>query len=158
MQWQDNWLKRVMCIVLGLFCWSSSLVENQSTTQCLAANKVSSLGYSPPNHAVGVRSAVLCMSFLWKSSKNHLFPRLCDRFVLHMLTFNPPRTFPGRLLSRLMLITLWSECQIQATPRLSEDKVKQCVDPKLKSEYPAKAVAKVRLIKSISVQTDDNSW
>lgn len=32
---------------------------------------------------------------------------------------------------------------IQATPRLSEDKVKQCVDPKLKGEYPAKAVAKV---------------
>eukprot|EP00246_Nothoceros_aenigmaticus_P014676 TRINITY_DN5753_c0_g1_i1.p1 TRINITY_DN5753_c0_g1~~TRINITY_DN5753_c0_g1_i1.p1 ORF type:complete len:324 (-),score=58.52 TRINITY_DN5753_c0_g1_i1:959-1930(-) len=30
-----------------------------------------------------------------------------------------------------------------ATPRLSEDKVKQCVDPKLKAEYPAKAVAKV---------------
>jgi serine/threonine protein kinase len=32
---------------------------------------------------------------------------------------------------------------VQATPRLSEDKVKQCVDPKLKSEYPPKAVAKV---------------
>ncbi|ANM63659.1 Protein kinase superfamily protein [Arabidopsis thaliana] len=30
-----------------------------------------------------------------------------------------------------------------ATPRLSEDKVKQCVDPKLKGEYPPKAVAKV---------------
>ena len=30
----------------------------------------------------------------------------------------------------------------QATHRLSEDKVKQCVDPKLK-EYPAKGVAKV---------------
>ncbi|CAN1253327.1 PTI1-like tyrosine-protein kinase 3 [Linum perenne] len=31
-----------------------------------------------------------------------------------------------------------------ATPRLSEDKVKQCVDPKLKGEYPPKGVAKVR--------------
>ncbi|KAK4754468.1 hypothetical protein SAY87_002572 [Trapa incisa] len=30
-----------------------------------------------------------------------------------------------------------------ATPRLSEDKVKQCVDPRLKGEYPPKAVAKV---------------
>ncbi|KAF8402263.1 hypothetical protein HHK36_013215 [Tetracentron sinense] len=30
----------------------------------------------------------------------------------------------------------------QATPRLSEDKVKQCVDPKLKGEYPPKGVAK----------------
>lgn len=32
---------------------------------------------------------------------------------------------------------------LKATPRLSEDKVKQCVDPKLKSDYPPKAVAKV---------------
>lgn len=31
----------------------------------------------------------------------------------------------------------------QATPRLSEDKVKQCVDPRLKGEYPPKGVAKV---------------
>ena len=33
---------------------------------------------------------------------------------------------------------------VQATPRLSEDKVKQCLDPKLKDDYPPKAVAKVR--------------
>lgn len=32
----------------------------------------------------------------------------------------------------------------QATPRLSEDKVKQCVDPKLNNECPPKAIAKVR--------------
>lgn len=32
---------------------------------------------------------------------------------------------------------------MQATPRLSEDKVKQCVDPKLDNEYPPKGVAKV---------------
>lgn len=32
---------------------------------------------------------------------------------------------------------------VQATPRLSEDKVKQCVDPKLNNEYPPKAIAKV---------------
>ncbi|KAL4350143.1 hypothetical protein AHAS_Ahas10G0112500 [Arachis hypogaea] len=29
-----------------------------------------------------------------------------------------------------------------ATPRLSEDKIKQCVDPKLGVEYPPKAIAK----------------
>ncbi|KAI0522475.1 hypothetical protein KFK09_004854 [Dendrobium nobile] len=29
-----------------------------------------------------------------------------------------------------------------ATPRLSEDKVKQCVDPRLKDDYPSKGVAK----------------
>ncbi|KAH7677336.1 Non-specific serine/threonine protein kinase protein [Dioscorea alata] len=28
-----------------------------------------------------------------------------------------------------------------ATPRLSEDNIKQCVDPKLNNEYPPKAVA-----------------
>ncbi|PWA44210.1 putative protein kinase [Artemisia annua] len=32
-----------------------------------------------------------------------------------------------------------------ATPRLSEDKVKQCVDPKLNNDYPPKAVAKIGL-------------
>ena len=31
----------------------------------------------------------------------------------------------------------------QATPKLSEDKVKQCVDTRLGGEYPPKAVAKV---------------
>ncbi|QHN95431.1 PTI1-like tyrosine-protein kinase [Arachis hypogaea] len=31
----------------------------------------------------------------------------------------------------------------KATPRLSEDKVKQCVDPKLGAEYPPKAIAKL---------------
>jgi hypothetical protein len=34
-------------------------------------------------------------------------------------------------------------CHVQATPRLSEDKVRQCVDPKLDDNYPPKAVAKV---------------
>jgi hypothetical protein len=34
----------------------------------------------------------------------------------------------------------------QATPRLSEDKVKQCVDPRMKGEYPPKGVAKVSLL------------
>lgn len=44
-----------------------------------------------------------------------------------------------------LLLILFSDVQIleQATPRLSEDKVKQCVDPKLNDEYPPKAVAKV---------------
>lgn len=39
-----------------------------------------------------------------------------------------------------------------ATPRLSEDKVKQCVDPKLKSDYPPKAVAKVAAVAALCVQ------
>lgn len=39
-----------------------------------------------------------------------------------------------------------------ATPRLSEDKVKQCVDPKLRSEYPPKAVAKMAAVAALCVQ------
>lgn len=39
-----------------------------------------------------------------------------------------------------------------ATPRLSEDKVKQCVDPKLKTDYPVKAVAKMAAVAALCVQ------
>uniref|UniRef100_A0A0D9VYA7 Protein kinase domain-containing protein n=1 Tax=Leersia perrieri TaxID=77586 RepID=A0A0D9VYA7_9ORYZ len=39
-----------------------------------------------------------------------------------------------------------------ATPRLSEDKVKQCVDPKLNDEYPPKAVAKLAAVAALCVQ------
>lgn len=41
-------------------------------------------------------------------------------------------------------------CLFKATPRLSEDKVKQCVDPRLKGEYPPKGVAKVLLFLLLS--------
>ncbi|GMI70455.1 MAZZA [Hibiscus trionum] len=39
-----------------------------------------------------------------------------------------------------------------ATPRLSEDKVTQCVDPKLKGEYPRKGVAKLAAVAALCVQ------
>ncbi|GAB2282101.1 cleavage polyadenylation factor subunit pti1 [Dionaea muscipula] len=39
-----------------------------------------------------------------------------------------------------------------ATPRLSEDKVRQCVDPRLNSEYPPKAVAKMAAVAALCVQ------
>ncbi|KAL6843648.1 hypothetical protein ACP4OV_026710 [Aristida adscensionis] len=39
-----------------------------------------------------------------------------------------------------------------ATPRLSEDKVKQCVDPKLNDNYPPKAVAKLAAVAALCVQ------
>ncbi|XP_077250653.1 PTI1-like tyrosine-protein kinase 3 [Tasmannia lanceolata] len=39
-----------------------------------------------------------------------------------------------------------------ATPRLTEDKVKQCVDPKLKGEYPPKGVAKLAAVAALCVQ------
>ena len=40
---------------------------------------------------------------------------------------------------------LWT----QATPRLTEDTVKQCIDPRLKGECPPKGVAKVCLSSSL---------
>ncbi|CAL4949965.1 unnamed protein product [Urochloa decumbens] len=39
-----------------------------------------------------------------------------------------------------------------ATPRLSEDKVRQCVDPRLDGEYPPKAVAKMAAVAALCVQ------
>ncbi|CAM8944071.1 unnamed protein product [Rhodiola kirilowii] len=39
-----------------------------------------------------------------------------------------------------------------ATPKLSEDKVKQCVDSRLESEYPPKAVAKLAAVAALCVQ------
>ncbi|XP_078179113.1 putative protein kinase At2g41970 [Carex rostrata] len=39
-----------------------------------------------------------------------------------------------------------------ATPRLSEDKVKQCVDPRLNNDYPPKAVAKMAAVAALCVQ------
>ncbi|XP_044975942.1 pto-interacting protein 1-like [Hordeum vulgare subsp. vulgare] len=39
-----------------------------------------------------------------------------------------------------------------ATPRLSEDKVRQCVDPKLGVDYPPKAIAKMAAVAALCVQ------
>ncbi|CAM6011874.1 unnamed protein product [Sphagnum balticum] len=39
-----------------------------------------------------------------------------------------------------------------ATPKLSEDKVKQCIDPKLRNDYPPKAVAKMAAVAALCVQ------
>ncbi|RZR91258.1 hypothetical protein BHM03_00019356 [Ensete ventricosum] len=40
----------------------------------------------------------------------------------------------------------------RATPRLSEDKVKQCIDPRLKGDYPSKGVAKLAAVSALCVQ------
>ncbi|URE37139.1 serine threonine protein kinase [Musa troglodytarum] len=45
-----------------------------------------------------------------------------------------------------------TEFLVQATPRLSEDKVKQCVDPRLKGDCPPKAVAKLAAVAALCVQ------
>ncbi|KAI3868099.1 hypothetical protein MKX03_035315 [Papaver bracteatum] len=45
---------------------------------------------------------------------------------------------------------------ISATPRLSEDKVKQCVDPKLNNDYPPKAIAKMAAVAALCVQYESD--
>ncbi|KAI3902093.1 hypothetical protein MKW92_003604 [Papaver armeniacum] len=44
----------------------------------------------------------------------------------------------------------------KATPRLSEDKVKQCVDPKLNNDYPPKAIAKMAAVAALCVQYESD--
>ncbi|KAI3505615.1 hypothetical protein L1887_27748 [Cichorium endivia] len=48
----------------------------------------------------------------------------------------------------------WSQRSLVtwATPRLSEDKVKHCVDPRLYGDYPPKAVAKMAAVAALCVQ------
>jgi pto-interacting protein 1 len=43
-----------------------------------------------------------------------------------------------------------------ATPKLSEDKVKQCVDARLLGEYPPKAVGKLAAVAALCVQYEAN--
>ncbi|KZV45615.1 putative protein kinase-like [Dorcoceras hygrometricum] len=42
-----------------------------------------------------------------------------------------------------------------ATPRLGEDKVKQCVDPKLNGDYPRKAAAKMAAVAALCLQYEE---
>ncbi|XP_019082545.1 PREDICTED: PTI1-like tyrosine-protein kinase 2 [Camelina sativa] len=64
--------------------------------------------------------------------------------LLELLTGRKPldRTMPR---GQQSLVT-W------ATPRLSQDNVMQCVDPKLKGEYPPKSVAKLATVAALCVQ------
>ncbi|XP_031265794.1 receptor-like cytoplasmic kinase 1 [Pistacia vera] len=45
----------------------------------------------------------------------------------------------------------------QATPKLSEDKVKQCVDAKLNGDYPLEAVAEVLEMVTLAENNTSNS-
>ncbi|CAL9199874.1 unnamed protein product [Musa hybrid cultivar] len=47
---------------------------------------------------------------------------------------------------------IWHGACPNATPRLSEDKVKQCIDPRLKGDYPPKGVAKLAAVAALCVQ------
>nr|XP_043631284.1 PTI1-like tyrosine-protein kinase 1 isoform X1 [Erigeron canadensis] len=64
--------------------------------------------------------------------------------LLELLTGRKP--FDHTMPRRQQSLVSW------ATPLLSEVKVKQCVDPKLKGEYPPKAVAKLAAVAALCVQ------
>ncbi|KAM0894901.1 hypothetical protein ACQ4PT_024164 [Festuca glaucescens] len=46
---------------------------------------------------------------------------------------------------------------IWATPRLTEDTVKECVDPRLKGEYPPKGVARLAAVAALCVQYESEN-
>jgi pto-interacting protein 1 len=54
-----------------------------------------------------------------------------------------PRPFRGRYCSHTSSLRKVLLLLLQATPRLTEDKVKHCVDPRLMGKYLPKGVAKV---------------
>ncbi|GFP81247.1 pto-interacting protein 1 [Phtheirospermum japonicum] len=58
----------------------------------------------------------------------------------------------ARLHSTRVLGTFGYHAPEYATPKLSEDKVKQCVDARLNGEYPPKAVAKMAAVAALCVQ------
>ncbi|KAK2969156.1 hypothetical protein RJ640_026790 [Escallonia rubra] len=64
--------------------------------------------------------------------------------LLELLTGRKP--FDHTLPHRQQSLVTW------ATPKLSEDKLKQCVDPRLNGEYPPKAVAKMAAVAALCVQ------
>ncbi|KAJ4839338.1 PTI1-like tyrosine-protein kinase 3 [Turnera subulata] len=76
--------------------------------------------------------------------------RLHSTRVLGTFGYHAPELHftPGLLFESHYVLML----PLNATPRLSEDKVKQCVDPKLKGEYPPKGVAKLAAVAALCVQ------
>ncbi|KAM7485577.1 hypothetical protein LguiA_001586 [Lonicera macranthoides] len=76
------------------------------------------------------------------SSKNDIFS-----FGMVLLELLTGRTVmdPTRPRGEQCLVT-W------ASPRLTEDKVKQCIDPRLNGEYPATQAAKVAAVAALCVQ------
>ena len=90
-------------------------------------------GRKPVDHTMpkGQQSLVTWVCLRLTNGPTQVQPN-CPHGVFNGLDISSPPSFA-------LLICFY----IQATPRLSEDKVKQCVDPKLNNDYPPKAIAKV---------------
>lgn len=81
---------------------------------------------------------------------DHTLPRGQQSLVTWVWAFPFTREFFSMFLTRVKGMKPTKQLNswllyMKATPRLSEDKVKQCVDPRLGDEYPPKAVAKVNI-------------
>ncbi|KAL0359406.1 UNVERIFIED_CONTAM: putative protein kinase [Sesamum angustifolium] len=78
--------------------------------------------------------------------------RLHSTRVLGTFGYHAPETLTGRKPVDHTMPKGQQSLVTWATPRLSEDKVKQCVDPKLNDEYPPKAIAKMAAVAALCVQ------
>ncbi|KAK4341681.1 hypothetical protein RND71_040182 [Anisodus tanguticus] len=107
-------------------------LTNQSSEHSIRVQE--SFGYNAPEYAMAGK--------ITKKSDVYSFGVI----LLELLTGRKPvdYTMPE---GQQSLVT-W------ATPLLSEDKVKECVDPKLNNEYPPKAIAKVAALVGLCIQEE----
>ncbi|KAI4302740.1 hypothetical protein MLD38_038451 [Melastoma candidum] len=110
------------------------------------------LSNQPPDMAARLHSTRVLGTFGYHAPEYAMTGRLTQKsdvysfgvVLLELLTGRKPvdHTMPR---GQQSLVT-W------ATPRLSEDKVHQCVDPRLMGEYPPKAMAKLAAVAALCVQ------
>uniref|UniRef100_A0A161ZZI5 Protein kinase domain-containing protein n=1 Tax=Daucus carota subsp. sativus TaxID=79200 RepID=A0A161ZZI5_DAUCS len=86
-----------------------------------------------------------------RSSNVLLFDDFVAKIADFSLTSQSSDT-AARLHSTRVLGTFGYHAPDHATPRLSEDKVRQCVDPKLENDFPPKAIAKMGAVAALCVQ------
>ncbi|KAI3801411.1 hypothetical protein L1987_29516 [Smallanthus sonchifolius] len=112
--------------------FSLSSMSSDNTAQLQSTRVLGTVGYHAPEYAMTGQ--------ITQKSDVYSFGVV----LLELLTGRKPvdHTLPK---GQQSLVT-W------ATPRLSEDKVKQCVDPKLNNDYPSKAVAKMAAVAALCVQ------
>ncbi|KAJ0081354.1 hypothetical protein Patl1_12116 [Pistacia atlantica] len=95
---------------------------------------------------------VIALMALYVSSISILQEDLFMPFFMH-LQYRPDNDCISPITARgQQTLVTW------ATPKLSEDKVKQCVDAKLNGEYPPKIVAKVlKMVISVENNASNSS-
>ncbi|KAF9610715.1 hypothetical protein IFM89_024565, partial [Coptis chinensis] len=123
---------------------------------------------------ISSRNVLLFEDFKAKIADSNLAPDTASRVLEGEFGYHAPElAFRGQLMQKsdvfsygVILLELLSgrkpidrtlprgqqSLVIWATPKLSEDKVKQCVDPRLMGKYPPKGVAKLAAVAALCVQ------